>query len=224
MASMSREYGQYCGLARALEIVGARWTLLILRDLMVGPKRFSELQEGLPGIPSNILSARLRELEEGEIVRRTLLSRPAGGVAYELTPYGHELEDPLIRLGMWGAKSLGPPTADQFFNTSALSIALRGGFHPEKARDDKALFELRLNGRRLYVSVEDGTASFATESDSKPDAIIECPPEVLAELLAGSTTIDEAVALERLRVTGSRRAARRFFDIFRLPSPAQMDA
>jgi DNA-binding HxlR family transcriptional regulator/putative sterol carrier protein len=220
---MTKDYGQYCGLARALEIVGARWTLLILRDLMVGPKRFSELQEGLHGIPTNILSSRLRELEDGGIVQRTLLSRPPGAVAYELTRYGHELEDPLIRLGMWGAKSLGPPTPDHFFNTAALSIALQGRFHPEKAQGLKAIFELRLNGPPLYVSVEQGEASFATESNSSPDATLECHAEVLAELLAGYTSVDEAIASERLQVTGSRRTAKRFFEIFQLPSPERVN-
>lgn len=219
---MTREYGQFCGLARALEIVGGRWTLLIVRDLLIGPKRFSELQEGLPGIPTNILSSRLRELEEGGLVQRTLLSRPGSSVAYELTPYGHELEDALIRLGVWGARSLGPPTADDFFNIAALSIALRAGFHPEKARSQKQLFELRLNGRRLNVSLDDGVASFPMESDSQPDLTIECAPEVFAELLAGHIGIDAALESGRVQIAGSLRTARRFFEIFRLPIRAQV--
>src|SRR5450755_253989 len=100
----SRTYGQYCGLARALEMVGERWGLLIVRDLLVGPKRFTDLHRGLSGIPTNVLTDRLKELEQVGIVRRRLLPRPAGSIVYELTEYGQELEDVVLRFGLWGAK------------------------------------------------------------------------------------------------------------------------
>ena len=107
---MTRGYGQYCGLARALELVGSRWTLLIVRELLAGPKRYTELAQGLPGIPSNILSSRLREMEDGGIVERALEPRPSTSVVYTLTAYGQELEGPMTALGLWGVKSLPPPT------------------------------------------------------------------------------------------------------------------
>src|ERR1700737_2507239 len=99
-----RAYGQYCGLARALEIVGERWAILVIRDLLVGPRRFTDLHRGLPGIPTHILTARLKELEEAGVVRRRVLPRPANSIVYELTEYGHELEEALQALGRWGAK------------------------------------------------------------------------------------------------------------------------
>src|ERR671931_2934804 len=95
-----RAYGQYCGLARAVEVVGERWALLIVRDLLVGPKRFTDLRRGLPRIPTNVLAERLRELEDAGVVRRRVLPRPAGSVVYELTDYGSELEDVVMRLGL----------------------------------------------------------------------------------------------------------------------------
>src|SRR5581483_3020027 len=104
-----RSYGQFCGFARAVEVVGERWSLLVLRDLFVGPKRFTDLHRGLPGIPTNILSARLKELEAAGVVQRRLLPRPNGAVVYELTEYGKELEGVVIGLGRWGAKSLDTP-------------------------------------------------------------------------------------------------------------------
>src|SRR4030088_766323 len=103
----TRPYGQYCGFARALEVVGERWALLIVRDLLIGPKRFTDLLRGLPGIPSNVLTARLKELEDAGVVRRRVLARPARAVVYELTEYGLELDAAVVELGRWGAKNLG---------------------------------------------------------------------------------------------------------------------
>src|SRR5215207_6969550 len=97
----NRTFGQYCGLARALELVGERWALLVVRDLVLGPKRFTDLRRGLPRIPTNVLSARLRELEEAGVVRRRVLPRPASSVVYELTEYGRELDEVVLPLGRW---------------------------------------------------------------------------------------------------------------------------
>src|SRR3712207_8023400 len=99
----ARTYNDRCGVARALDHVGERWALLIVRDLLLGPKRFTDLRRGLPRVPSNVLSARLKELEQSGIVRRRVLPPPAASAVYELTPYGQELEDIVLRLGRWGA-------------------------------------------------------------------------------------------------------------------------
>ena len=109
---MKRNYGQFCGVARALDIIGERWALLIVRDLLVGPKRFTDLRRGLPRIPTNVLSARLKELEMSGVLRRQLLPRPAKGVGYELTDHGRGLEASLVALGLWGAKSIGRPAGE----------------------------------------------------------------------------------------------------------------
>src|SRR5215468_10514447 len=104
-----RAYGQFCGLAHALELVGERWALLIVRDLLVAPKRYTDLRRGLPRIPTNILSARLKSLEQADVVRRRIMPRPEGSIVYELTEYGRGLEDIVLSLGRWGALSLGEP-------------------------------------------------------------------------------------------------------------------
>jgi DNA-binding HxlR family transcriptional regulator/putative sterol carrier protein len=215
---MPRGYGQFCGLARALELVGGRWSLMIVRELLTGPKRFTELEQGLPGIPTNILSSRLRELEEAGLVQRTLLARPSSSVAYELTPYGMELQEPVVGLGKWGSKSLGRPTDGEFFSLGALTLALRGAFHPEKANGRDLLFEVRLGDRPLHVAVSGGQVSFPDEAPSEPHMTLEAAYEVFAELLMGSLGLDAAIASGRVRVQGPKRDARRFFEIFRLPS------
>jgi DNA-binding HxlR family transcriptional regulator len=214
---MTREYGEFCGLARALELVGGRWTLLIVRELLVGPKRYSELEEGLPGIPTNILSSRLRELEDNGLVERVLQPRPSRSVGYALTPYGLELWDPMIRLGLWGAKSLGKPGAGDTFSIASLAVALRGTFDADAIPDRDLLYEVRLAGRRLHVLVRDREVSFPSEPSTPPDLLLETTPQVFSELFAGYTEIDAAVAAGRARVEGSKREARRFFKLFHLP-------
>jgi DNA-binding HxlR family transcriptional regulator len=219
---MTREYGQFCGLAKALELVGGRWTLLIVRELMVGPRRYSEIEEGLPGIPTNVLSARLRELEDNGLVERVLQARPSRAVVYALTPYGLELWDPMSRLGLWGAKTLGKPRPGDSFSSASLELALRATFDADAARNSDMLFEIRLAERRLYVHVRDRAVSFPSEPTSPPDLVLETTPEVFAELFAGYTDIDAAVGSGRARVDGPRRDGRRFFKLFHLPADAAL--
>jgi len=217
---MARGYGQYCGLARALELVGGRWSLLIVRELLAGPRRYTELAQALPGIPSNVLSSRLRELEEADLVHRSLQARPSTAVVYALTPYGRELEEPVVRLGMWGAKSLGKPKRGDSFSVAALSVALRGVFDPTATRGRKLVTELRFDHSRLHVVVDDGQVAFPAEPPPDPDLVLSTPPDVFAELFAGYTDVDAALAADRVRIDGSTRDARRFFEIFHLPQAA----
>ena len=214
---MTRGYGQYCGLAKALELVGGRWSLLIIRELLTGPKRYTELQHGLPGIPTNILSSRLRELEEAGLVERSLLAH-SSSVVYGLTGYGLDLEEAVVRLGVWGSKSLGRPSEDAAFSLSALALAMRGAFDPAKATGRDFLLEIRLGEERpLVVMVSEGRVSFPPEPPSSP-IVLETEPEVMSELLVGSLDLRAAVASGRAKLDGSVREATRFFEVFRLPA------
>src|SRR6266536_5281850 len=125
-----RAYGQFCGLAHAIEIVGERWALLIIRDLLVGPRRFTDLHQGLPKIPTNLLSTRLKELERAGVVRRRILPRPAASIVYELTDYGRELEDTVLALGRWGARSLRDAAPGDIATVDSLIMAMRSTFRP----------------------------------------------------------------------------------------------
>ncbi|QEE61996.1 helix-turn-helix transcriptional regulator [Salinibacterium sp. dk2585] len=127
----SRNYGQYCGVTTALELVGERWALLIVRDLLVGPRRYTDLKAGLPRIPTNILSARLKELQEAGVVHRVPLAHC--GLVYELTPYGRELEDVVLALGRWGFKAMGEPGTDDVITSDSMTTAFRAAYDADAA-------------------------------------------------------------------------------------------
>ena len=113
---MAKKYDQYCPMAHALDMVGDRWELLIVRELLQGPKRYTDLADGLPGIGTNILAARLRDLEACGVITKRTLPPPAASRVYELTEYGRALKSVMRELALWGARSLGPPTPeDEFF-------------------------------------------------------------------------------------------------------------
>lgn len=127
----SRSYGQYCGVTTAVELIGERWALLIVRDLLVGPRRYTDLKQGLPRIPTNILSTRLKELQEGGVVRRVPLMNC--GLVYELTDYGRELEPIVMALGRWGFQAMGDPGPGDVVTADSLTMALRTAFRPDVA-------------------------------------------------------------------------------------------
>jgi DNA-binding HxlR family transcriptional regulator len=216
----ARAYGQFCGLARALEVVGERWAVLIVRDLLVGPKRFTDLHRGLPRIPTNVLAARLKHLEAAGVVRRRLLPRPEGSVIYELTEYGAELEDVVIRLGRWGAKLLDEPRRDEIVTEDSLVMAMRSTFHPEAARRLHVGYELHLGDIVIHARVDNGKLEAGAGPLPAPDLIIECGPAI-KDLMAGAIGPAEAIANGLVHLTGDAELLTRFAEIFRIePMPA----
>jgi DNA-binding HxlR family transcriptional regulator len=129
-----RSYNQYCAVARALDIVGERWTLLVVRELLTGPKRFKDLLEGLPGIGTNLLAARLKDLEGYGVVHRTTLPPPAGSKVYELTELGSSLELVVAALGRWGLEFLGAPDQEDDLRPVWAVVAVRSAVKQEAAR------------------------------------------------------------------------------------------
>lgn len=212
----TRSYGQHCGLAHALELVGERWALLLVRELIRGPKRFTDLQRGLPRIPTNVLSARLKELEDAGVIGRRALPRPAAGVGYELTEYGRELEDIALRLAFWGAKSLGEPRPEDTFSEDALLLALRATFRPEAARGLKASYELRLGEIVVHARIDKGDLEVA--AGPLPDADLALDTDLaLRRLMTGELRPDEAIKSGKVRVTGNPDLLERFVEIFHIP-------
>ena len=142
----SRSYNQYCGLAYALDIVGERWTLLIIRELMAGPRRFTDLLDGLPGVSTNLLSERLKELEQQGLLRQRRLPPPAASTVYELTSLGLELEQTLLELGRWGSQFM-PPSAEgaKLLHASSYALTLKTFFRPEQAQGLDATYELHVD-------------------------------------------------------------------------------
>jgi len=201
-----RSYGDPCGIARALDVVGERWALLIVRELLLGPKRFSDLRVSLGASP-NVLSQRLSELETGGVVQQ----RSVGGALYELTDWGRELHPILLRLGRWGAGALHRPTGPM--GVDALMVALESTFVPENAADLRATYELRLGEERFSAGVGDGTITIARGSPRNPDAVIETDAGTLRALVFG----DRKLAGAPVEIRGDARLARTFFRLFARP-------
>lgn len=216
-AVAARTYGQFCGLARALELVGERWALLIVRDLLVGPRRFTDLRQGLPRIPTNVLSDRLKELEQAGVVRRRVLPRPAASVVYELTDYGSQLDDVVMRLGLWGAQSLGEPGPDEIITPDSMTMALRSTFRPEAARGLHVRYELRLGPIVLHARIVDGKLAVGEGPLADADLVIDAGPGIKA-VFAGDVTPRQAIDSGILRVTGDPALLDRFAEVFHIPS------
>src|SRR5262245_58962841 len=138
----ARTYGEHCAVARALDVVGERWALLVVRELLLGPKRFTDLRAGLPNAKPSVLSQRLRELEAAGVVRRRTLAPPSGARVYELTDDGEDLEPIVIALGHWGSRLPTRPGA--VHGSDSLVLALKSRFDPDAARGVDGRFELRL--------------------------------------------------------------------------------
>jgi DNA-binding HxlR family transcriptional regulator len=163
---MARRYDQYCPVAHALELVGERWSLLVVRELLHGPLRYTDLAERLPGIGTNVLASRLRDLETGGVVARRMLPPPAASRVYELTEYGRGLRPVMRELARWGARSLGPPTADDELFPGWLENALETLLAPTAP---PGRFEFRVGDE--VASVVDGEVQ--PGSVEQPDAVVE---------------------------------------------------
>ncbi len=153
--ALRRTYGDLCGVACALDVVGERWALLVVRELLLGPKRFTDLESGLPRVSPDVLAQRLRELEQAGVVRRSTLPPPAGARVYELTSRGQELEPVILALGRWGSTAPGPP-GDARIGADSLALALKTLFDPVAADGFDASFELRLDDQRFRAGIADG--------------------------------------------------------------------
>jgi DNA-binding HxlR family transcriptional regulator len=196
-----REYGQYDGVTRALELVGERWAMLIVRDLLVGPRRNGELAAGLPRIPSNILAARLKELQAAGIIRRAPRSRI---IIYELTPYGRELEPIVLALSAWGFKALGDPREEQIITPDGMTVALRTAFRPQVAAGLPATaYGARFGPAELRIRVEGPTLD-VTRGDGPVDLAFATGPGI-RRVLSGELAPERAIESGVVEVLSGRR-------------------
>jgi DNA-binding HxlR family transcriptional regulator/putative sterol carrier protein len=216
VAGTPRTYGDRCGVARALDVVGERWALLVVRELLFGPKRFTDLRTGLPRVSPEVLAQRLRELEEAGVMRRRTLPPPAASKVYELTARGAELEPVLLALGRWGANTPTPPPEIPMSLDSHL-VSLKTLFDATAARDFAATIALGLGDERVAVVIADGRIDIARGEPSAPDATIETDPPTLLALIRGRRPLPDALAAGAIRIDGDRAAAERFLRLFPLP-------
>jgi DNA-binding HxlR family transcriptional regulator/putative sterol carrier protein len=218
MASM-RTYCDGCAAAHALDIIGERWALLVVRELLLGPKRFTDLRAGLPAVSPNVLAQRLRELEQAGVLRRRKLPPPAASKVYELTEWGMELEPVIVRLGRWGARSPSKPR-DAALGVDSLVLSFRTMFAPHTAEGLRASYELRLGEDVFMAVVGDGRFEIARGSAEKPDATIETDAATLAALVYEGRELAEAMRAGEVKTEGDEAAVERFVRLFSLPEPA----
>jgi DNA-binding HxlR family transcriptional regulator/putative sterol carrier protein len=218
MATM-RTYGDGCAIARGLDLVGERWALLVVRELILGPKRYTDLHRGLPNASPNVLYERLRELERAGIVRRRKLPPPAGSRVYELTDWGRELEPIVISLGHWAARS-PTPASDAPIGVDSIVLALRSRFDAGAAHGQRASYELRLGEDRFRIEVADDEIEVSRGDADQADATIDTDPGTLDAVLWRGRRLADAQRSGTMTIEGDKAAVERFLRLFPMPEPA----
>lgn len=215
----TKSYNQYCGLSYALDVVGERWTILIIRELMAGPRRFKDLIDGLPGISTNLLTERLKALEQQHLLVRRVLPPPAGSTVYALTPLGLALEKSLLELGRWGSQFV-PPTPDgvAVLHASSYALTLKTFFRPEVAKGVHESYELHIDDEILQVHINDGEITVQQGEAHLASAILYTSVQIYLGLLTGNVRPDQALADGLIRIQGDPDALRRFLSMCALPS------
>jgi DNA-binding HxlR family transcriptional regulator len=216
----TRAYGQFCGLARALEIIGERWSLLIVRDLVLGPKRYDELQAGLPKIPPSILSARLNELEATGVLRRRVRAELDAGLVYELTQYGSELDHILLDMGLWGARSLHQPGPDDVFTLDSAILSLYTTFRADTAEGVQINYEIRYGDRMIvHALVEDGAVKVGEGRFAGADLVVKTAGgAVMLDLMSGHISARDAIRTGKLSIEGDLIDLELFAQLFHVPA------
>lgn len=215
---MGRSYNQHCTLAHALDLVGERWTLLIVRELLAGPRRYTDLAHGLVTVPSNILATRLRDMEALGLVARSRLPAPAENViVYELTEEGAALEDAVSALSRWGARSLPSTTDGRAFHARWLIPVMEARFDPEAAAGVNESYQLQVDGEEaVHLKVQDGHGNAFPGPAPEPAVTLKADAETLVALANGAITVPDAIS-RGARIEGAPDAVQRMRAI--LPPP-----
>lgn len=221
MQMASRTYAQNCGVARAMDVLGERWTILVVRELTLGPRRYGDLLDALPGIGTNILAARLKSLEAADVVRRATLPPPASVNVYELTDRGEQLRPIVRQLGAWGY-DLAPFDPERATRASWALLSMQTRADPRAVAEFGALVELRIGDEVLWVrSSEDGAELRLGAAPAPPDLIITCDPPSFGAIALGQLTAAAALRAGRLEIQGDRKLLTQFFSVYRLPHTAK---
>jgi DNA-binding HxlR family transcriptional regulator len=215
-----RTYGDGCAIAQGLDLVGERWALLVVRELLLGPKRYTDLRRGLPTASPNVLSQRLAELEGAGVIRKRKLPPPAGARVYELTDWGRELDETVMSLGRWAARSPTPPTPAPIRSPDSIILALRARFDPRAAHGLRAGYELRLGEDRFRVEVSDDQLDVARGDAHHADATIDTDTDSIAAVLWGGRSLADAQRSKAMTIHGDKAAVERFVQLFPMPEPA----
>lgn len=217
--AVSRRYNDACGAAHALDLAGERWALLVMRELLLGPKRFSDLRADLPGISANVLQQRLEGLEATSIVRRRKLPPPASAQVYELTDWGYQSEPIFQALGNWAARS---PSHDPSLPISTVSVLLsfRTMFAPQLAKGVQARIGFHFSDGDFVAAIAAGRIEIARAPIDGADASFSGTAQALAAAVYGGQPLEGLEKQGALRVSGDRKLAKRFLGWFPLPDKA----
>ncbi len=217
----NRSYNQYCGIAYALDLVGERWTLLLIRELIVGPRRYTDLLVGLPGISTNLLTERLKNLEQHGLIERRVLPPPAGSTVYALTAVGQALEPTLIELGKWGSQFIpAVEHHDAVLPVGSYALTLKTFFRPQLAQDLDETYALHIDGEVLHVHISHGTLVVQQGQPHDPIATFTTTMPTYLALLQGQTLPADASASGDLHIDGDHSAIDRFLAICGIAGPA----
>jgi DNA-binding HxlR family transcriptional regulator len=211
-----RKFDQYCPMAHALSLVGERWSLLVVRELLHGPKRYTDLAHGLPGIGTNILAARLKDLEQAGVVRKRKLPPPTPATVYELTQYGQGLNEAMYALARWGARSLGPPGPDDELYPEWGVNALPALFNAEEARGLTETYVFKVDGDAFTARIVDGVLEGNVGAASDADLVVETDMATFFALATGELELRSAVKCGRALAQGNREARDRCFRVLSL--------
>lgn len=216
-----RSYNQYCGLAYALDIVGERWTLLIIRELMAGPRRFKDLLAGLPDISTNLLAERLKHLEKQGLLCRRVLPPPAGSTVYQLSTLGYALEKTLLELGKWGSQFV-PASAEgtAILPVGSYALTLKTFFRPELAQNINETYELHVDQEVLHVQIKAGEIYVRQGETLNADVIFYTDISSYLGLLQRKIQPEEAIAQGLIRIKGDPATLSRFLNLCGLPELA----
>lgn len=213
----NRSYNQLCGLAYALDLIGERWTLLIIRELVAGPRRFVDLMEGLPGISTNLLTERLKGLEENGLIQRCFLPPPAGSAVYALTGLGKALEPSLLELGRWGRQFIPPsPAGLHILHLGSYALTPQTFFRPALAQGMDETYALHIGNEVQQVRIADGTITVKQGEPSQAAVALYTAVPIYLGLLLGEIDLDFALAEGMIRVEGDLAALRRFLTTCRV--------
>lgn len=217
--SRSRRYHDACGAAHGLDLVGERWALLVIRELMMGPRRFSDLRKDLCGLSANVLTQRLEGLEASGVIQRRKLPPPASVQVYELTDWGYEIEPVFMVLGRWAARS---PQHDPTLPISAVSVMLsfKTMFDPARAQDTKMRLGFVLGEDRMVVTVADGIIDARRGEVEACDVVVRAPAQVVAAAVYGKVPLEALEGDGTMAIEGDRATIARFVDFFHLPAKA----
>jgi DNA-binding HxlR family transcriptional regulator len=214
-----RTYGEGCAVSHALDVIGERWALVVVRELLLGPKRFTDLRAGMPGASPDVLAQRLRQLQEAGVVHQHKLPPPAGSQVYALTDWGAELEPVITHLGRWGSRSPSMPyDADR--SIDSLVLSLRALFDPGAAHGFTATIALRLGENHFRVKVADGQLHLTRGEPEHAAATLETDPQTLAALLYRGRPLQDVLRTGEVTIAGDSGVLERFLQLFPLPEPA----